>query len=71
MNAGYACSAAMEIAMKISGDLMRDSAVRHIVELCLTAKDTKTVRILFRAVQSPSIRGDLLGIIRRWEANRA
>jgi hypothetical protein len=55
MNASYACSAAMEIAMKISGDLMRDSAVRQIVGLCLTAKDTKTVRILFRAVHQSEV----------------
>lgn len=36
----------MEVAMKISDDLMRDAAVRQIVVLCLTARDMKTARIL-------------------------
>jgi hypothetical protein len=51
-----AAKAAMEIAMKVSDELMRDAAVREIVELCLMARDLKTARILFRAIQSPSIR---------------
>jgi hypothetical protein len=55
-----AAKAAMEIAMKVSDELMRDAAVREIVELCLTARDMKTARILFRAIQSPSIRDGLL-----------
>ena len=55
-----AAKAAMEIAMKVSDELMRDAAVREIVELCLTARDLKTARILFRAIQSPSIRDGLL-----------
>jgi hypothetical protein len=52
--------AAMEIAMKISDELMRDAAVREIVELCLRANDTRTSRILFRAIQTPSIRDGML-----------
>ena len=55
-----AAKAAMEIAMKVSDELMRDAAVREIVELCLTARNMKTARILFRAIQSPSIRDGLL-----------
>jgi hypothetical protein len=55
-----AAKAAMEIAMKVSDELMRDAAVREIVELCLTARVMKTARILFRAIQSPSIRDGLL-----------
>jgi hypothetical protein len=55
-----AAKAAMEIAMKVSDELMRDAAVREIVELCLTARDMKTARILFRAIQSPSICDGLL-----------
>ena len=51
-----AARVAMEIAMKVSDDLMRDAAVRDIVDLCLTANDMKTARILFRAIQAPSIR---------------
>ena len=52
--------AAMETAMKIGDDLLRDSAVRQIIDLCLTADDSRTARILFRAIQSPSIREEVL-----------
>jgi hypothetical protein len=51
-----AARVAMEIAMKLSDDLMRDAAVRDIVDLCLKANDMKTARILLRAIQAPSIR---------------
>jgi hypothetical protein len=52
--------AAMEIAMKITDELMRDAAVKDIVEFCLRANDTRTSRILFRAIQTPSIRDGML-----------
>ncbi len=55
-----AAKAAMEIAIKISDDLLRDSSVREIVSLCVTADDLKTARILFRAIQAVSIREDVL-----------
>ena len=55
-----ASRAAMETAMKIGDDLLRDSAVRQIVDLCLMADDQRTARILFRAIQAPSIRDDVL-----------
>jgi hypothetical protein len=55
-----AAKAAMEIAMKVSDELMRDAAVREIVELCLKARDMKTAHILFRAIQAPSIRDGVL-----------
>ena len=55
-----AAKAAMEIAIKISDDLLRDSAVRQIVNLCVRANDLRTARILFRAVQAVSIREDVL-----------
>jgi hypothetical protein len=55
-----AAKIAMEIALKISDDLLRDSSVREIVELCLKANDTKTAQILFRAIQAASVRGDVL-----------
>ena len=55
-----AARAAMETAMKIGDDLLRDSAVRQIIDLCLTADDVRTARILFRAIQSPSIRDEVL-----------
>jgi hypothetical protein len=55
-----AVKVAMEIAMKVSDGLLRDAAVRQIIELCLKANHTKTARTLFRAIQSQSISQDLL-----------
>ena len=55
-----AARTAMEIAMKISDDLMRDSAVGQILDLCMKANDMKTARILFRAIQAVSIRETVL-----------
>jgi hypothetical protein len=55
-----AAKTAMEIAIKISDDLVRDSSVRQIVSLCATANDLRTARILFRAIQAVSIREDVL-----------
>ena len=55
-----AAKTAMEIAMKIADDLLRDSAVRQIVGLCVTANDLRTARILFRAIQAASIREEVL-----------
>jgi len=55
-----AAKTAMEIAMKMSDELMRDAAVREIVDLCLTANNVRTAKILFRAIQSPSIRDMVL-----------
>lgn len=55
-----AARAAMETAMKIGDDLLRDSSVRQIIDLCLTADDSRTARILFRAIQAPSIREEAL-----------
>jgi len=56
----HAAKAAMEISIKISDGLLRDSSLRQIVTLCLTANDLKTARILFRAIQAISIREDVL-----------
>jgi hypothetical protein len=55
-----AAKAAMEIAIKISDGLLRDSSVRQIVNLCMKANDLKTARILFRAIQAVSIKEDVL-----------
>jgi hypothetical protein len=55
-----AAKIAMEIAIKISDDLLRDTAVCQIVVLCLKANDLRTALILFRAVQAVSIRNDML-----------
>jgi hypothetical protein len=54
-----AAKAAMEIAIKISDDLLRDSSVRQIVDLCVKASDLRTARILFRAIQTPSIKAEV------------
>lgn len=55
-----AARAAMEIAMKIADDLLRDSSVRQIVGLCMKANDLRTAKILFRAIQAVSIREDVM-----------
>jgi hypothetical protein len=55
-----ATKAAMEIAARISDDLLRDVSVRQIVDLCVTADNMKTARILLRAIQAASIREDVL-----------
>ena len=55
-----AARTAMEIAMKMSDDLMRDAAVSEIINLCMKANDLRTARILFRAIQAVSIREDVL-----------
>ena len=55
-----ATKVAMEIAIKISDDLLRDAAVRQIVSLCVKANNLKTARILVRAIQAVSIREDVL-----------
>ena len=55
-----AARTAMEIAMKMSDELMRDAAVREIVDLCLTANNTRTAKILLRAIQAPAIRDMVL-----------
>ena len=55
-----AAKVAMEIATKISDGLLRDAAVRQIVELCLKANHTRTARTLFRAIQSKSISQEVL-----------
>jgi hypothetical protein len=55
-----AVRAAIEIAIKISDELLRDSSVRQIVDLCMKANDLRTARILFRVIQTTSIIEDVL-----------
>ena len=55
-----AARAAMEIAMKISDELLRDASVRQIVELCLKAGNVTTAQTLLRAIQAKSIRDEVL-----------
>lgn len=55
-----AARAAMGIAIKVSDELLRDAAVREIVELCVKAGNVATAKTLLRAIQTPSIRDDVL-----------
>jgi hypothetical protein len=55
-----AAKAAMEIAIKISDDLLRDAALCQIVVLCAKANELRTAAILFRAIQAVSIKEDVL-----------
>jgi hypothetical protein len=51
---------ALEIAMKISDDAMRDVSVGQIIGLCVTVDHMKTARILVRAIKSESARAELV-----------
>jgi hypothetical protein len=51
---------ALEIAMKISDDAMRDVSVGQIIGLCVTVNQMKTARILVRAIKSESARVELI-----------
>jgi hypothetical protein len=55
-----AAKAAMEIAIKISDDLLRDAALRQIVALCVKANELSTAAILWRAIQAVSVKDDVL-----------
>ena len=50
-----AVKAAMQIALKISDDLIRDAALREIIGLCVKARDLRRAEVLFGAIQSASI----------------
>jgi len=51
---------ALEIAMKISDDAMRDVSVGQIIGLCVTVDQMKTARILVRAIKSENMRTELI-----------
>jgi hypothetical protein len=51
---------ALEIAMKISDDSMRDVSVSQIIGLCVKVDHLKTARILVRAIKSEAIRTELI-----------
>ena len=51
---------ALEIAIKISDDSMRDASVGQIIGLCVTADHMKTARILVRAIKSENTRLELI-----------
>ena len=51
---------ALEIAMQISDDSMRDVSVSQIIRLCVQVDHLKTAKILLRAVQSEKTRAELV-----------
>jgi hypothetical protein len=51
---------ALEIAMQISDDSMRDVSVRLIIKLCVQVDHLKTARVLLRAIQSEKMRAELV-----------
>ena len=55
-----AIKCALEIAMKISDDSMRDVSVSQIIRLCVKVNHLKTAKVLLRAIQSARSRADLV-----------
>ena len=51
---------ALEIAMQISDDAMRDVSVSQVIRLSVQVDHLKTARILLRAIHSEKIRAELV-----------
>jgi hypothetical protein len=51
---------ALEIAMQIADDSMRDVSVSQIIKLCVQVDHLKTARVLLRAIQSEQTRAELV-----------
>jgi hypothetical protein len=51
---------ALEIAMQIADDSMRDVSVSQILVLCVRVGHLKTARVLLRAIQSEKSRAELV-----------
>ena len=51
---------ALEIAMQISDDSMRDVSVSQVIRLCVWVGHLKTARVLLRAIQSEKMRTELV-----------
>ena len=70
---GYeqAVKTAMEIAVKISDDLVRDAAVRQIISLCMIANNPTTAGILLRAIKAETFRKKSSTRIQHCAARRA
>ena len=51
---------ALEIAMQMSDDSMRDVSVSQIIKLCVRVDHLKTARVLLRALQSEKMRAELV-----------
>jgi len=50
----------LELAKTISDASHRDAALRHIIELCMTANDLEASRILVQGIHSEPVRQELL-----------
>jgi hypothetical protein len=55
-----AARTAMQIALRISDDLVRDAALRQIIDLNVKANSLRTAEVLLRGIQAVSIREDVL-----------
>ena len=51
---------AIEIAIQISDDSMRDVSVSQIIKLCVQVDHLKTARVLLRTIRSEKTRADLV-----------
>ena len=51
---------ALEIAMQISDDSMRDVSVSQVIKLCVQVDHLKTARVLLRAIRSERTRAELV-----------
>ena len=51
---------ALEIAMQISDDSMRDVSVSQIIKLCVQVDHLKTARVLLRTIRSEKTSADLV-----------
>ena len=51
---------ALEIAMQISDDSMRDVSVTQIIKLCVQVDHLKTAKVLLRAIQSEKTKAELV-----------
>lgn len=50
---------ALQIAVQISDDSMRDVSVSQLIRLCVKVEHMKTARVLLRAIQSEKSRAEL------------
>jgi hypothetical protein len=55
-----AARTAMQIALRISDDLVRDAALRQIIDLSVKANSLRAAEVLLRAIQAVSIREAVL-----------
>ena len=51
---------ALELAMQISDDSMRDVSVTQIIKLCVQVDHLKTAKVLLRAIRSEKTRAELV-----------